>query len=88
MKLIIPIVFATAILARDVPDNVKSFIDRVKSGKCTGGKILQEGFYSEFPGSKSPYTFAANNLGADTLDSFCVLPRHGDLRHLPTWRWE
>ena len=53
MKLLLPFVFASAVLARDVPANVQSFINRVKSGKCTGGKILKDGFYSEYPGQKS-----------------------------------
>lgn len=39
--------------ARDVPANVKSFYDRITDGKCTGGKILKDGFYDEIPGSKS-----------------------------------
>ena len=67
MRLITLIIFATAILARDVPNNVRAWIDRVKSGKCTGGTVLQDGFYSEFPGSKSTYFFVGNPPYADTL---------------------
>ena len=32
-----------AVVAREVPANVKSFANRVKSGKCTGGTILKDG---------------------------------------------
>lgn len=42
-----------AVWTRDVPSNVKSFYDRITHGKCTGGKILKDGFYDEIPGSKS-----------------------------------
>ena len=42
MKVLLPIVFAATALGRDVPANVQSFIDRVKDGKCTGGKVRQD----------------------------------------------
>ena len=54
MKIIFTLlVFVIAASARDVPDNVRSFINRVKSGKCTGGKVLKDGFYANYPGSKT-----------------------------------
>lgn len=40
-------------LARDVPNNVRDFYKRVKNGKCTGGKVLQDDFYSKQNGPKS-----------------------------------
>jgi hypothetical protein len=54
MKIVFSLLaFAIAVLARDVPDNVKSFISRVRSGKCTGGTVLKDGFYSQYPGAKT-----------------------------------
>lgn len=44
---------ATGALSRDVPDNVRDFYNKIKSGKCTGGKILKDGFYSQDGGPKS-----------------------------------
>ncbi|KAK5169344.1 uncharacterized protein LTR77_005319 [Saxophila tyrrhenica] len=38
---------------RDIPSNVQSFVDRVKSGKCEGGSILQDGFYANYAGGKT-----------------------------------
>ena len=40
-------------LGRDVPTNVQCFYDRIKSGKCTGGEVLKDGFYSQQGGLKS-----------------------------------
>lgn len=48
---------ATGALGRDVPNNVRSLYDRVQSGKCTGGTVLQDGFYSKAGGSKSTSPF-------------------------------
>lgn len=54
MKAVIPLLaLAAAALARDVPEHVRSFVNRVKSGKCTGGTVLKDGFYSKYPGSKT-----------------------------------
>lgn len=47
--------FVYGVLARDVPDNVRSFYNRIKSGKCTDGVVLKDGFYSQFPGPKSTF---------------------------------
>lgn len=46
------VIFVNGIWAREVPSNVRSFIGRIKDGKCTGGKILKDGFYSRSDGSK------------------------------------
>ena len=43
----------SGVFARDVPDNVRSFYNRIKNGKCTDGVVLKDGFYSQFPGPKS-----------------------------------
>jgi hypothetical protein len=37
---------AIGAFGRDVPGNVRSFYDRIKDGKCNGGTVLQDGFYS------------------------------------------
>lgn len=42
-----------SVSTRDVPDNVRSFYNRIKSGKCTDGVVLKDGFYSQYPGPKS-----------------------------------
>ncbi|KAK5111588.1 hypothetical protein LTR85_011817 [Meristemomyces frigidus] len=35
----------------DIPSNVQSFYNRIKTGKCTGGSVLKDGFYSKYDGS-------------------------------------
>jgi hypothetical protein len=40
------------VFGRDVPGNVRSFYDRIKDGKCNGGTVLQDGFYSSDDGSQ------------------------------------
>lgn len=45
----------TNALAYDIPSNVKAFANRIKDGKCKGGKVLKDGFYSEDGGPKSEY---------------------------------
>lgn len=47
---------AGSTVARDVPANVRAFYNRIKNGKCTGGNVLKEPFYSQYPGSKSTST--------------------------------
>ncbi|CZT20497.1 related to chitosanase precursor [Ramularia collo-cygni] len=46
---------ATGALSRDVPQNIRNFYNKIHSGKCTGGHVLQDGFYSQDGG---PKTFA------------------------------
>jgi hypothetical protein len=41
-----------AAAARDVPANLRAFHDRIKHGQCTGGRVLQNGFYSEIGDSR------------------------------------
>jgi hypothetical protein len=43
---------AIGAFGRDVPGNVRSFYDRIKNGKCNGGTVLQDDFYSSDDGSK------------------------------------
>jgi hypothetical protein len=35
------------VLALDVPANLQAFLSRIESGKCTGGTVLQDGFFSQ-----------------------------------------
>lgn len=39
--------------AYEIPRNVQAFHNRIKDGKCAGGKVLKDGFYSEDGGAKS-----------------------------------
>jgi hypothetical protein len=43
---------AIGAFGRDVPRNVRSFYDRIKDGKYSGGTVLQDGFYSSDDESK------------------------------------
>lgn len=53
-------VLASVGLGRDVPSNVRSFYGRITNGKCTGGTILRDGFYSTEDGPNSRhYAFSA-----------------------------
>jgi hypothetical protein len=38
---------SSIVLALDVPANVKAFLSRIENGKCTGGTVLQDGFFSQ-----------------------------------------
>jgi hypothetical protein len=39
--------FSSIVLARDVPANLQAFLSRIENGKCTGGTVLQDGFFSQ-----------------------------------------
>jgi hypothetical protein len=43
---------AIGAFGRDVPGNLRSFYDRIEDGKCNGGTVLQDGFYSSDDGSQ------------------------------------
>ena len=51
---------AAQALGRDIPSNVQSFANRIRNGKCTGGKVLQDGFYDIDGGSKCESTANVN----------------------------
>jgi hypothetical protein len=43
---------AVSAVGRDVPENVRSFYHRIKNGRCNGGTVLQDGFYSSDDGTR------------------------------------
>lgn len=49
---------ATSALSRDVPQNVRNFYNKISSGQCTGGQVLQDGFYSQDGGPQSECSFS------------------------------
>ncbi|KAK3724059.1 hypothetical protein LTR37_001181 [Vermiconidia calcicola] len=45
-------VFTGAVVARNLPENVRAFYHKVNNGKCAGGAVMKDQFYSNYPGSK------------------------------------
>lgn len=62
---------AQGIVARDVPSNVRSFYNRVKSGGCTGSDLLKSGFHDTDDSSASK--------GLDLIYRVYSLADHGIL---------